>query len=145
MASPSPGNRLRAWRALPPSPAGERRPTGLALADGRPERGHETAERSRRRSRARAVTARAVRGWPRRAVEHATAKTPGASRSDAPQARHPLNYVRTVIAPAWRGADGLARRLRSAMHLPEGPQAHNAHYANAPRSGALAPEVSAFA
>ena len=45
----------------------------------------------------------------------------------------PFDYVRTVIAPAWRGADGLARRLRSAMHLPEGPQAHNAHYANARR------------
>lgn len=58
---------------------------------------------------------------------------PGASRSDAPQTRHPLNYVRTVIAPAWRGADGLARGLRKAMHLPEGPQAHNAHYANARR------------
>ena len=57
----------------------------------------------------------------------------------------PSNNVRTINAPAWRGADGLARRLRQAMHLAEGPQAHNAHYANAPRSGALAPEVSAFA
>lgn len=53
----------------------------------------------------------------------------------------PFNNVRTKFAPAWRGADGLARRLRPAMHLPAGPQAHNARYANAPRSGALAPGV----
>lgn len=73
-----------------------------------------------------------MRGGPRPAAERATPNLRRFAQRCATNLLT-LNYVRTVIAPAWRGADGLARRLREAMHLAAGPQAHNAHYANARR------------
>lgn len=73
-----------------------------------------------------------MRGGPRPAAERATPNLRRFAQRCATNLP-PLNYVRTVIAPAWRGADGLARRLRKAMHLAAGPQAHNAHYAHLAR------------
>ena len=67
-----------------------------------------------------------MRGWPRRAAEHGTA-TPRRFAQRCAASRTPFDYVRTIFAPAWRGADGLARGLRRPCICPQG-LVHNAPF-----------------